>query len=162
MRSEIKRVEGKENRFTVSQIDSAKRVPIASLLSFPPTALKWEGEWLSTPCPKCEGVDRFCVSRSNVWFCRQCGKRSFGAIEFIKWRDGLYFREAVQALLNGDVVTEPSTKLPISSKLTDLTATYHMMRKGFTVDCEPFRYAVGRGLSKRVLRLYGVANGGYG
>ena len=51
------------------------------------------------PCPKCGGRDRFRVQpEAGAWFCRQCHPEWGDAIELVKWRDGLGFREACERL----------------------------------------------------------------
>jgi DNA primase len=51
------------------------------------------------PCPSCGGDDRFRVQpEQGLWFCRGCRERWSDAIEYLRWRDGLSFTEAVQAL----------------------------------------------------------------
>jgi DNA primase len=51
------------------------------------------------PCPSCGGEDRFRVQpEQGLWFCRGCRDRWADAIDYVRWRDGLSFTEAVQAL----------------------------------------------------------------
>ncbi len=51
------------------------------------------------PCPRCGGTDRFHVNgEAGWWFCRQCHDKRGDAIEFVRWVDGLPFREACERL----------------------------------------------------------------
>ena len=51
------------------------------------------------PCPKCGGRDRFRVQpEAGAWFCRRCHPEWGDAIELMKWRDGVGFREACERL----------------------------------------------------------------
>jgi DNA primase len=63
------------------------------------------GEWAG-PCPFCGGDDRFRLwpqhpSGHGRWWCRRCD-RSGDAIAYLQARDGLSFRQAVEAL-GGDL-----------------------------------------------------------
>lgn len=54
------------------------------------------------PCPFCGGKDRFRVwpnhpSGKGRWWCRQCGRHG-DAIDFLRQREGLSYREAVERL----------------------------------------------------------------
>ena len=51
------------------------------------------------PCPSCGGTDRFRVQpERGLWWCRLCRDRWADAIEYVIWRDGVSFREAVGIL----------------------------------------------------------------
>lgn len=56
------------------------------------------------PCPFCQGVDRFRVQPNHpggkgLWYCRGCGEeRWHDAIDYVRRRDGLSFREACDRL----------------------------------------------------------------
>jgi len=57
------------------------------------------------PCLKCGGEDRFHVSASGWWFCRQCHERRGDAIAYLMWRDGTTFLDACSALGNAIAAT---------------------------------------------------------
>ncbi len=71
-----------------------------------------DGGEYAGPCPKCGGTDRFHVTRAWA-FCRQCWPFGNGerhdAIAYLRWRDGLTFAEACEAL-GGDVA--PGLSVP--------------------------------------------------
>jgi hypothetical protein len=58
------------------------------------------GEYVS-PCPDCEGDDRFLVwphqGPNGRFWCRQCGKKG-DLIEFLRWQKGMSFKEACDAI----------------------------------------------------------------
>lgn len=65
------------------------------------------GEWAGH-CPWCGGVDRFIVWPNAVnpgWWCRQCG-RAGDAIDYLKQRENLGFREACEILSGGAPMPE--------------------------------------------------------
>jgi hypothetical protein len=50
-------------------------------------------------CPQCKGHDRFHVQPVyGLWACRQCHPNWSDAIEYIRWRDGVGFKQAVEIL----------------------------------------------------------------
>jgi len=56
------------------------------------------GEWHGA-CPFCGGVDRFAVQPNGKgWSCRQCTPSWQDAIEYVKRRDGVGFKAAVEIL----------------------------------------------------------------
>lgn len=77
-----------------------KTVNILSLISTPlkKVAGTGGGEYHG-PCPFCGGHDRFIVQPENGrWSCRQCSPNWNDAIEFVKRRDNVGFKEAVETL----------------------------------------------------------------
>lgn len=74
----------------------------------------------SGPCPKCGGDDRFHATE-RWFFCRQCHEKPGDAIDYLRWRDGLTFVEAVSELtgvkLEGSVnATETQTQAKSKEK----------------------------------------------
>jgi hypothetical protein len=70
------------------------------------------------PCPFCGGVDRFAIKYSGpankqLWMCNQCHPTWGDAIEFVKLRDGVQFKNAVLTL-GGDLTHQqkPTMKRP--------------------------------------------------
>lgn len=66
------------------------------------------------PCPKCGGTDRLHVKR-DWFFCRQCYPPDMpgvghDAIGWVRWLDGVDFREACDRLGNGQVATMPTSQ----------------------------------------------------
>jgi phage/plasmid primase-like uncharacterized protein len=60
---------------TDSRVETARRVPIETVLHSHRIALKKIGNELIGPCPHCGGKDRFAVSLTkNLWNCRGCGQ----------------------------------------------------------------------------------------
>lgn len=54
------------------------------------------------PCPSCGGHDRFRVQpERGLWFCRGCRERWADAIEYVRWRYNVGFREAIGMLGGG-------------------------------------------------------------
>jgi DNA primase len=52
---------------------------------------------MAGPCPKCGGDDRFHVTETS-FMCRQCHAQWGDAIEFVRWVDGVGFKEALNKL----------------------------------------------------------------
>ncbi len=74
------------------------------------------------PCPSCGGTDRFRVQpERGLWWCRACrgGDRWADAIEYVRWRDGVTFGEAVR-FLGGEMGQRPSR--PIRPAAPELVA----------------------------------------
>ena len=66
---------------------------------------KVSGAEYAGPCPKCGGDDRFHVhAEAGWWFCRQCHEKRGDAIAYVRWLEGLGFKEACERL--GAVVIE--------------------------------------------------------
>lgn len=90
---------------TPQQIESARQYPIVHLINTDgmkrESAIEYSGA-----CPKCGGADRFRVNtQHNTWTCRQCLNLKWqDPIEWLKWHDGLDFREAITKLSGGGVV----------------------------------------------------------
>lgn len=86
--------------------NNAQTVPTVDLLgligrdvSLKKAAATGGGEF-SGPCPFCGGRDRFRVwpnAAKPNWWCRQCDRKG-DAIDYVRQRDGLTFREACAAL----------------------------------------------------------------
>ena len=64
---------------------------------------------LAGPCPKCGGDDRFHCD-ADWFFCRQCHTKRGDAIEFVTWKDGVSFKEAVATLTNTPMPIAPATR----------------------------------------------------
>jgi DNA primase len=121
------------------------------------------------PCPACGGTDRFHLQpEQGLWMCRSCHERWSDAIEYVQWRDGLSFTEAVQAL-GGDTLPRlgfgrrtppPPPPLPVPSKLWQARAE-EVVRRAFD-DLWSDRgrrardYLHGRGLTDETLRAFVV------
>ncbi len=80
-------------------IDEARHTDLVQLIGRY-SQLRRQGphEWAG-PCPACGGEDRLRVTPTG-WFCRQCrpyeeSKGWFGAIDWVMWRHGLDFKQAV-------------------------------------------------------------------
>lgn len=71
--------------------------------SFTSLAKESTKEW-SGPCPRCGGDDRF-HCKDEWFFCRQCHPELGDIIEFVQWKDGVGFMEAVSTLSGVDVDT---------------------------------------------------------
>lgn len=69
--------------------------------SFAPLNRESAREWAGA-CPKCGGNDRF-HCRENCFFCRQCHPEFGDIIEFVQWKDGISFTEAISVLGGVDV-----------------------------------------------------------
>jgi len=75
----------------------ARAVQIQTLLNGSKLELV-SGE-LVGPCPVCGGDDRFALKpREQIFNCRKCEKGGKGAIDFLKFRDGLSFNDAAERL----------------------------------------------------------------
>jgi putative DNA primase/helicase len=84
------------------------------------------------PCPRCGGSDRFSVHiRKQVFFCRQCGGKGRGAVDFVMFVDGIDFADAIE-VLTGER-TPPSvmmrTRAEVSSNKDDETYEREQRRK---------------------------------
>lgn len=116
------------------------------------------------PCPFCGGRDRFRVwpARGRFW-CRKCGAQG-DAIDYIRRRNGLGFREAVEALGLPGRSTGPTAslaRLP-SEPLAPPNANWQERGRVFAAECEvalwseigarALAWLRGRGLSDDVIR----------
>jgi hypothetical protein len=88
-------------RLTQADIDHAKSVLIRpELEARPEVKLRATKHWLSGPCPRCGGHDRFQVSlKRERWLCRNCSPRYSDVIGLIQFLDGVGFVDAVRTLL---------------------------------------------------------------
>jgi hypothetical protein len=96
---------------TPQQIESARQYPIVHLINTDGMKRESAVEY-SGACPKCGGADRFRVNtQHNTWTCRQCLNLKWqDSIEWLKWHDGLEFREAITKLSGGGVVVPAVVK----------------------------------------------------
>ena len=60
-------------------------------------------EWAG-PCPRCGGDDRFHCN-DEWFFCRQCHPKLGDIIEFVQWKDGVGFMEAISTLSGANIDT---------------------------------------------------------
>lgn len=85
-------------------VERAKRTDLLGLMDVG-TLHRESGHEFSGPCPKCGGGDRLHVT-AEWFFCRQCHTKRGDVIEYVRWRDGLSFGEAVGRLTGSMGSTE--------------------------------------------------------
>lgn len=66
---------------------------------------------LAGPCPKCGGDDRFHVT-ADWFFCRHCHEQHGDAIEFVRWAEGLNFRQAIERLTGAALPAQITKRTP--------------------------------------------------
>jgi len=126
------------------------------------------GDEHAGPCPKCGGDDRFHVT-PEWWFCRQCHERRGDAIEYLRWKDGLSFPDACEALGGQRTATSgprtgntrrtapPAVRIPTTAAPGDLWQT---AGRALVATCEAelwrqpdkLAYLRGRGLRDDTIR----------
>lgn len=81
--------------------DLLRRVDLFALMANDGVELHGRGAERYGACPKCGGTDRFHVREFlaiGYFFCRQCHEDRGDAIEYLRWRHGLRFAEAIELL----------------------------------------------------------------
>lgn len=91
-------------------VEQAKQADVIKLAEQATTLINVSGSEWAGPCPKCGGDDRFHV-KADGWFCRQCQPIDtrhgwHTAIDFVMWRQGVTFAEAVTQLTNGKITED--------------------------------------------------------
>jgi DNA primase len=133
------------------------------------------GEWAG-PCPACGGTDRLRVQPAQgQWMCRAChndGGKWDDAIGYVRWRDGVSFREACLRLGadSGALVTtttrlRPVPARPVPPEPTVPDAVWRERAESFVARCEAALWSPSgawargylrewRGLSESTLRRW--------
>lgn len=97
-------------------IDDARHTDLVQLIGrYSQLRRQSPHEWAG-PCPACGGEDRLRVTPTG-WFCRQCrpydeGKGWFGAIDWVMWRHGLDFKQAVGFLTGAQMTAAVQQRAP--------------------------------------------------
>ena len=104
-------------------IDEARHTDLVQLIGRY-SQLRRQGpqEWAG-PCPACGGEDRLRVTPTG-WFCRQCkpyeeNKGWYGAIDWVMWRHGLDFKQAVGFLTGvsvNNVIKDVQRRAPVAAQ----------------------------------------------
>lgn len=104
-------------------IDEARHTDLVQLIGRY-SQLRRQGphEWAG-PCPACGGEDRLRVTPTG-WFCRQCkpyeeNKGWYGAIDWVMWRHGFDFKEAVGFLTGvsvNNVIKDVQQRAPVAAQ----------------------------------------------
>jgi len=108
------------------------------------------GEWAG-PCPFCGGRDRFRVQPNargkGRWFCRGCGHgRWHDAVDYVRRRDGLGFRDALQRLRVGpgeNTCPRPSPRPRPPAPLAPPGPTWQAAARAFCEACRATLWAPG-------------------
>ena len=88
-----------------------KNVDLVGLIGKDVRLVKVSAREYAGPCVRCGGRDRFRLNLDRGWFCRQCqeapdsGGHWHDAIDYIQFRDGLTFVDAVERLTGRRQVT---------------------------------------------------------
>jgi hypothetical protein len=81
-------------------VSRARAIPIENIISERGIKLKGHGVEREGPCPRCDGDDRFAINiKKQVFNCRRCGGKGAGAIDLVKFLDGVGFNEAIGRLI---------------------------------------------------------------
>jgi hypothetical protein len=97
-----------------SDVEHARAVKIEDELNARPDVKLTGGrKWLSGPCPRCGGRDRFQVSLVRQrWLCRNCSPRYSDVIGLVQWFDGVGFKDAVKLLCGKPAGDAPAPRAP--------------------------------------------------
>jgi putative DNA primase/helicase len=111
-----------------SWVARAREVRIEEELSRRSIKLTGKNGRLAGPCPVCGGTDRFSINVAKQLFnCRICGKGGKGAIDLVKFLDGVDFIPAVETL-TGDRRRDPGVVKPVES--TEASTTERRQQDG--------------------------------
>lgn len=154
-------------------IDEARHTDLVQLIGRY-SQLRRQGpqEWAG-PCPACGGEDRLRVTPTG-WFCRQCkpyeeNKGWYGAIDWVMWRHGLDFKQAVGFLTGvsvNNVIKDVQQRAPVAAQpeRTEPTDEWRDKADGivsnaqqalFNADRDGAEYLERRGLEPGTWRAFG-------